>query len=326
MSAHDARRAEAALWRARLEEEPQLALTPEYLDWSADPANRRVAGHADQAWELMDELSATPEMIALRHAALADARRSAGRRWAPRTRQRMAAAIAAGVVLAASAAGAWTLAPKTYRTDIGERRVITLQDGSRISLDAASVVRVRYSRGARKLQLVRGQARFDVARDLGRPFVVDAGDRLVSATRGAFNIDRAARTVCVTLLDGAAVVRPDPGLFHRDAPAGSTLLKAGQQLTADPARQTLASADAREVTAWERGELVFTDEPLADAVARVNRYSVRKIEVDPSAASLRVSGAFNAGDTASFLDAMASYFKLAAVPGADGKVTLQARS
>lgn len=325
MSANDARREQAALWRTRLEEEPQLALTSEYLDWSSDPANRRLTDNADEAWDLMGELAATPEMISLRHAALADARRSAGRRWAPRL-PRMAAAIAAGVVLAAGAGGAWLLSPTTYRTDIGERRVVTLQDGSRISLDAASEVKVRYSHGVRKLKLVRGQARFDVVRDLGRPFMVDAGDRTVSATRGAFNIDRAAQRVCVTLLDGAALVRLEPGFFQHQAPGKPTLLKPGQQLTADPARQMLASADAREVTAWERGELVFTNEPLADAVARVNRYSVRKIEVDPSAASLRVSGAFNAGDTASFLDAMSSYFKLAAVPGTDGKVMLQARS
>jgi transmembrane sensor len=325
MSANDARRTDAALWRARLEEEPALALTSEYLDWSADPANRRLSADADEAWDLLGELSATPEMISLRHEALADARKSAGRRWAPRM-PRMAAAIAAGVVLAGGAAGAWTLSPTIYRTDIGERRVVTLQDGSRISLDAASEVKVRYTHGARKLELVHGQARFDVARDLGRPFVVDAGDRSVSATRGAFNIDRAARKVCVTLLDGAAVVRLDPGLFQRHAADRPMMLKSGQQLTVAARGQTLANADAREVTAWERGELVFADEPLADAVARVNRYSVRKVEVDPNAAALRISGAFNAGDTASFLDAMSSYFKLEAVPSSDGKVVLQARS
>jgi transmembrane sensor len=325
MSANDARREEAALWRTRLEEEPQLALTPEYLDWSADPANRALSDRADDAWDLIGELSATPEMIALRHAALADARKSAARRWAPRL-PRMAAGIAAGVVLAATAGGAWLLSPTTYRTDIGERRVVTLQDGSRISLDAASVVKVRYSRGARELELVRGQARFDVARDLGRPFVVDAGDRTISATKGAFNIDRAAQKVCVTLLDGAAVIRPDPGIFQRTAPEKPRLLNAGQQLTVASHGEQLATADAREVTAWERGELVFTNEPLTDAVARVNRYSVRHIEVDPSASNLRISGAFNAGDTASFLDAMASYFRLDAVPASDGKVMLQARS
>ncbi|MGE5567207.1 MAG: FecR family protein [Parcubacteria group bacterium] len=325
MSANDTRRADAALWRTRLEEEPQLALTPEYLDWSAEPANRALSDRADEAWDLVGELSATPEMIALRHAALADARKTAARRWSPRL-PRMAAAIAAGVVLAASAGGAWLLSPTIYRTDIGERRVVTLQDGSRISLDAASEVKVRYTHGARKLELVHGQARFDVARDLARPFVVDAGDRTVSATKGAFNIDRAARKVCVTLLDGAAIIRPDAGLFHRAAPEKPRLLNAGQQLTVASRGEAVATADPREVTAWERGELVFTNEPLADAVARVNRYSVRRIEVDPSAAPLRISGAFNAGDTASFLDAMASYFNLEAVPSSDGKVMLQARS
>lgn len=325
MSANDARRADAALWRTRLEEEPELALTPEYLDWSADPANRRLSDAADEAWDMVGELSATPEMIALRHAALADARKSAGRRWAPRL-PRMAAAVAAGVVLAASAGGAWLLSPTTYRTDVGERRVVTLSDGSRISLDAASEVRVNYTRGARKLDLVRGQARFDVARDLARPFVVDAGDRTVSATKGAFNIDRAAQKVCVTLLDGAAVIRPDAGFFQRPAAGKPKLLNAGQQLTVASRGEALATADPREVTAWERGELVFTNEPLVDAVARVNRYSMRRIEVDPSASRLRISGAFNAGDTASFLDAMASYFNLEAVPSTDGKVMLQARS
>jgi transmembrane sensor len=238
----------------------------------------------------------------------------------------MAAAIAAGVVLAATAGGAWWLSPTTYRTDIGERRVVTLQDGSRISLDAASILRVRYTRGERKLELVKGQARFDVARDLARPFVVDAGDRTISATKGAFNIDRAAQKVCVTLLDGAAVIRLDPGLFHRVSAERPRLLNAGQQLTVASRGEQLATADTREVTAWERGELVFTNEPLGDAVARVNRYSVRHIEVDPGASTLRISGAFNAGDTASFLDAMSSYFNLEAVPAADGKVLLHARS
>lgn len=325
MSANDARREEAALWRTRLEEEPQLALTPEYLDWSANPANRAMADRADDAWDLVGELSATPEMIALRHAALADARKTAARHWAPRL-PRKAAAVAAGVVLAASVGGAWILSPTTYRTDIGERRVVTLQDGSRISLDAASEVKIRYTQGERKLELVKGQARFDVARDLGRPFVVDAGDRTVSATKGAFNIDRGAQKVCVTLLDGAAVIRADPGLFHRVAAEKPRLLNAGQQLTVASRGEQLATADTREVTAWERGELVFTNEPLGEAVARVNRYSIRRIEVDPKVAGLRISGAFNAGDTTSFLDAMASYFSLSAAPSSDGKVLLQARS
>lgn len=323
-SPQDMRRAEAALWRTRLDEEPSLALSPEYLEWSSRPGNRGMADEADEAWALFDDIAVAPEMLSLRQAALADVRRSAGRRFRPSAR--MAAAVAAGVCLLAVSATAWSLSPKVYRTDIGERRVVLLEDGSRISLDAASEVRVRYTRGARQLQLSRGQARFDIAQDARRPFVVDAGERSVTASRGAFNIDRAAQKICVTLLDGAAVVRLDAGLFQRPAPGRPLLLKAGQRLTAASSATAVASADVTEATAWEHGELVFADEPLTVAVARVNRYSARTIVVDPGAASLRISGAFDAGDTDSFLDAMSSYFHLDAVPEPDGKVVLQRRS
>ena len=77
--------------------------------------------------------------------------------------------------------------------------------------------------------------------------------------------------------------------------------------------------------AWERGELVFADDTLAQAVAKVGRYSNQRIVVDPGASGLRVSGAFNAGDTESFLDGMTSYFGLTASPGADGSVVLRRR-
>src|SRR3546814_3966246 len=77
-----------------------------------------------------------------------------------------------------------------YRTVLGERRVVTLADGSTVSLDAASEVRVAYSERARELALVRGQARFDVAHDPRRPFAVQARDQRVVATGTAFNVDR----------------------------------------------------------------------------------------------------------------------------------------
>src|SRR3546814_1264895 len=76
-----------------------------------------------------------------------------------------------------------------YRTVLGERRVVTLADGSTVSLDAASEVRVAYSERARELALVRGQARFDVAHDPRRPFAVQARDQRVVATGTAFNVD-----------------------------------------------------------------------------------------------------------------------------------------
>ncbi len=324
----DRRQTEAALWRARLTEEPHLALTPEYLDWAADPRNRRLAQQADDAWDFFAGLGATPEMIALRQEALGDARRAARRRWAPQGAARLAAAAA--VLALVLSAGALTLVgpglPHTYRTGVAERRVVMLEDGSRLSLDAATQVRVRYSRGARKLELAHGQARFDVAHDAARPFMVDVGERTVIATGTAFNIDRLGKELVVTLIEGSVVVRPQARLGAAKPPP-AVPLKAGQKLVAaGAAKPAIAGADLRGVTAWERGQLMFTDEPLSEAVQKVNRYAAQPIVVDPSAEGVRVSGAFDAADTASFLDAMSAYFDLETSPDANGRMVLKLRS
>jgi len=80
--------------------------------------------------------------------------------------------------VAISALTAWYLQrPDTYRTALGERRAVTLADGSQITLDSSSEVMVRYSANARALTLVRGQARFDVTHDVERPFTVTANGR-----------------------------------------------------------------------------------------------------------------------------------------------------
>ena len=305
-------REQAAVWRARLAEQPDLALSPEYLDWAAE--NRDLADKADRAWAAFDGLDAAPEMLALRQAALKDARRASGERMRWSTPRRIAAGIAAAVALAgAGGLAVQPFLPKVYKTGVGERRVVLLADGSRLSLDAASEVRIRFSDNARSVRLTKGQARFDVAGDNGRPFLVQAAGKTISAASGAFNVDVVGTQLCVTPLKGKVLVLADL------APARS--ITTGQQLDGGAIKRR----DAADAVAWERGELVFADDTLAEAVAKVGRYSKRRIEVDPAAANLRVSGAFNAGDTESFLDGMTSYFGLTATPGADGAVTLRRR-
>lgn len=305
-------REQAAIWRARLAEQPDLALSPDYLDWCAQ--NRELADKADRAWAALDGLDAAPEMLALRQAALRDAQRASGARIRWSTPRRIAAAVAVTVALAGvGGVAVQPLLPKVYRTGVGERRVVMLADGSRLSLDAASEVRVRFSDNARSVRLTRGQARFDVAGDNGRPFLVEAAGKTISAAAGAFNVDVVGTALCVTPLKGRVLVLADRSPAHSIA--------AGQRLD----HGAVKPADAAEAVAWERGELVFADDTLAEAVAKVGRYSNRQILVDPAASNLRVSGAFNAGDTEAFLDAMTSYFGLAATPGADGSMTLRQR-
>ena len=305
----------AAAWRLRIfgEGEPDPAEAAAFDRWlSADPRHQEAFDRTSAAWDLLEPHTATPEVIRARRDALDYVRKAGGRRWASRisrrTSFRIAASVAAAVVLGAAA---WPLVDgaEVYRTGLGEHRQITLADGSTVSLDSASRVKVRYTDAARRLTLLKGQARFDVAHNAARPFSVDAGDRRVVATGTAFNVELLGRDVNVTLLEGSVVVAP----VQRAAKA--VPLKAGQQLVASvgAAAPRVEPIKIEDATAWQRGKIVLDNVPLEQAALRVNRYSDRKVVVgDEAAAALTVSGVFQAGDPETFARAMAQYLRLRA--------------
>jgi len=186
-----------------------------------------------------------------------------------------------------------------------------------------SKVAVHYTKAERRLTLERGQARFDVAHDASRPFSVIAGDREIIATGTAFNVDMLAPEVRVTLIEGRVIVRQQGRNPLRRAPSGSkaVALRAGQSLVAkeDGAPAKIASADLAQATAWQQGQLVFNNEPLAQAVQRVNRYTSQRIAVaDDTVGAITVSGTFNAGDVDAFVEAVNSFLPVHAVTGPDG--------
>ena len=295
---------EAAGWRMRMDDAGWTGVDEAALDaWlAADPAHEQAFAAAGDVFDYFEEHAAAPEMMRARRDAIHRAQKQAGGRWTERALRlpaptRIAAGIAAAAVLGAAVYPAVD-GKDVYSTDFGERRVVTLADGSKISLDGETKLVVRYTKGARELKLVSGQARFDVARDPLRPFKVAARDQTVVATGTAFNIDVSAPVVCVTLIEGRALV------LRREA--RPIELEGGQQLLAS-ARPVVEHANLTETTAWQQGKIIFDDEPLTEAVERVNRYSERRVVVDASARSQRVSGVFNAGDVDAFVEAVTFY-------------------
>ena len=327
------RLAEASVWRTRLFE-AGVETSPQFETWlESDEANLAAWRQVHGPWKAVGEAAASPEMMELRSAALSRARHHGRKRWAGRGRRlasvsALAASIAAAGLFLALNDG--LLRGQTFRTDIGERRSVVLKDGSRLTLDSGTVVKVRYGRDARRLELARGQARFDVAHDVQRPFSVRAGEETVVATGTAFNIDLIGRRTVVTLIQGhVTVLRREPSsLFQPRAGASRPspiLLDPGQQLIAQPAaapRVQVASID--RATAWESGQLVFADETLASVAERVSRYSGKPVRVDPAIATLRISGVFNAGDVATFVDMVSRYLPVQAEES-DDAVTLRKR-
>jgi transmembrane sensor len=319
------RLAEAAAWRVRLTED-EAETSDAFETWIADPANEAAWDQVQAPWRQVGEKATSPELMALRAGALARARRREAHTWTRSLGGRIAASLAAVFILGAGYGGwQWQQAqPDVYRTTLGERRVVPLPDGSKLSLDSGSRVRVRYTKDARKLELLAGQARFDVAHDVQRPFSVTARDQTVVATGTAFNIDLMGPKVLVTLIEGSVIVLPKPE--RAATPKAPVHLEAGERLVASEAAPPVVEvASLERATAWETGQLAFKDEPLAAVAARVSRYADYPVTVSPAAAGLKVSGVFKAGDVATFVDVVTHYLPVEARRGEDGEISLDTK-
>jgi len=314
---------EAADWLDRLNTPPHETEDLEaFSAWRADPENRAEYERLEDIKRAMTTMRDDPDM---RQAAAEALERGAARRrrHAPltlRPRQLVAGLVAACLV---AAIGAFALRMPTYSTRVGETFSATLEDGSRVQLNTDSAVRVRYSAGQRRIELLRGQAFFQVAHNVQRPFIVLAGDAQVRALGTRFDVRRIGQDVRVVLVQGSIEVS-DPAV--RPAP---WRLKAGQALalpraTAEPVAPT--PVDTPSVTSWTTGNLTFQGVPLSEAVAELNRYSHDKIVLAPGVpADRHVTGVFPAGDNGDFIAAVSSIFDLKSARKSNGDLELQPR-
>jgi transmembrane sensor len=230
--------------------------------------------------------------------------------------RRIAASIAALAVLAASAIwwngdGELLGLPRTYRTAHGEQSIHQLPDGSTVRLDTDSVVNVRYSNRERVVELDRGQALFEVSRDQRR-FRVAAGDVGAIAVGTRFDVYRRAETTLISVAEGQVAVYAGaaPRLpTEGPAPKGMQIVTAGYQARADAgvlAAQPVP-VDLDQTLGWLQHKIVFKFRPLGEVAAEFNRYGRTPVEIDDKALrALPVSGRFDADDTESFVEFLAT--------------------
>lgn len=302
----------AAFWCFRLADgtmsaEDQAA----FENWLAQSAAcRRAFDDTARAWRGIDEIRTQQSLLDLRAAALADLGAANRKRWSsPRSLWRPLIAMAASLLVAVLGYGVYSYSAfTTYLTHTGERRLILLDDGSRLSLDADTSVKVRYTHARRELQLVHGRAKFNVAKDSFRPFTVTAGRRIVVATGTEFSVELLARQMHVILYEGLVNVVTPPA---RQAAGGSlgmaleTALVPGRELIANLANDQLRvqPSSLGDTLSWESGFITFADEPLGSAVERINRYTAAKFAIgDAETGHLLVSGVYPTGNTESFVE------------------------
>jgi transmembrane sensor len=305
-----------------------------------DGRNGAAFDEAMAAWDMVDGLPLDPSLVALRCEAL-DALRKVQADTPPAARMGLRGfAIAASLVLAAicGIGGYLWNAPETYRTGAGERRVLVLADGSRVTLDGRTSLRVAYSDHARQLTLEQGRATFAVAKDPLRPFSVASQDSMVVATGTRFSVERLGSQTRVLLYQGhVAILRERGGRFVPGTlagPHGSELAEAGlvpgRELVVPSGELPLQLKDVPDpaaASAWEQGRIEAAAEPLGLVAARMNRYfSGSGLSIARNAAAIPVSGVFEAGDIEAFVDGITSVSPVVAERMPDGSFHLRRRS
>lgn len=176
------------------------------------------------------------------------------------------AGVAASVVLLVAAVAGWQQAPMLladYHTAVGERQVITLADGTRVTLNSASALSVAFSEHERRVVLDAGEALFETADD-SRPFVVETAGARVQGNAATFSV-------------------------HRD---GHVVLARGEAKVGE--HELAVAADAGTQMAWQRGKLIFNGKPLGQVLTELERYRHGRIVLsDSKLAAMEVSGVFD---------------------------------
>ena len=200
--------------------------------------------------------------------------------WASRRSLLKFAALAASIALAITVPKLYEKGePQVIATAIGEYRKVPLADRSTASVNGDSEVRIRLTGSMREVELVRGEAWFEVAKDKSRPFVVEAGDARVRAVGTGFSVRRYAGGSEVLVTEGVVEVWSTEGTAPRQR------LVAGDRAFL-PTRATAIAVsrqpdEIRRKLAWRAGKVIFVSQTLTEAAADFNRYNVRKIIIDP---------------------------------------------
>jgi transmembrane sensor len=241
----------------------------------------------------------------------------------------------AGIVLAVSAgiylyvSGAFT--GDRYSTPVGRIVSVPMADGSKVTLNTNSRIRVTLADQERRVVLDEGEAFFQVAKDPARPFVVTVGNKRVIAVGTEFSVRRDASDIQVVVTEGKVRIEDSSLIQSSSAPgrAADIFLTPGSIARASDTgvmvqRKTLLEVE--EHLSWRSGVLMFRQSTLADAAAEFNRYNVQQIVIDDaSIASLPIEGNFRATNAADFAHLLENGYPVVAKEEAD-RIVLKARA
>jgi len=302
--------------------------------WLAtDPLRQTIMDGLDRTWHQAESLKVAHPQVYGPPAdapALAHSSVRPQRAWSPSAAQAawplvsrrgflVPALAAAGVALVVGGWQRWDTAAR-YSLDIatrpGETRAVDLPDGSRIDLNVASALRVRYYPRRREVALVQGEAFFQVAADVSRPFTVNSGASRVRVVGTAFNMRAASAELVVKVHEGRVEVRPG-----RDETGRVLLLREGTGVGIDTVtgRYRNLHIPAQEVGGWRTGQIHFSRTPLAEVARELAQYLGHSVTVEgEDLQALSISGFLATREPEGFIRALPDVVPVRVERMADG--------
>lgn len=291
----------------------------EFRTWlEADPAHRQAYALIEQVWVALED--GAPEdvagaPVAANYAGPVLGRTRFNRAW-------MTAPLLAAAAAAVMVVGLWPEISgegrfRAYSTDDATREIV-LSDGSRLSMNRHSDLRVRIGARGRDVAMAGGEVAFDVAHDPARPFVIAADDHEVRVLGTTFN---------VLAHDGRFSVGVRRGLVAVSGAgvAGTVRLGVGEGLSqAGSAAAVVSGIDPEQASAWRQGMLVYRETDLGTIAEDLSRYLDKPVNVSESARALRFTGALRIGDEGTMLRQLQDFVPIRVTRENDG-IRLTAR-
>ncbi|WP_342331914.1 FecR domain-containing protein [Pedobacter sp. FW305-3-2-15-E-R2A2] len=158
----------------------------------------------------------------------------------------------------------------TIETPRGGTYQVRLPDGTKVWLNAASTLRFPSSFARlvnRRVELLSGEAYFEVAKDKKHPFIVQTDRQDVEVLGTHFNINNYPdeASVKTTLLEGSIKIRNKFSLE-------SKILKPNQQAAFTKEEINVTNVDAEEAIAWKNGLFTFDNESIESVMRKIARW------------------------------------------------------
>ncbi|TDF81740.1 FecR domain-containing protein [Pseudomonas sp. H9] len=301
--------AQAARWFTHNRNNPSRASRKDFALWMQTPEHARAYSQFEQLWDDLGALKSLSQVVPL------PARKP--RNWRPTL-------ATAAALVCALLAGNLGLPSQYYQHSVAinseQAQTLELPDGSQLSVNAHTRLRLDFDGERRLIHLDKGQFYIDVAADKERPLLVDAGSARVRVVGTGFDLRRSRQELVLSVAHGQVALKTSE---QGPAPA---LLGAGQRAVYDAVRGTLNTQHLKdqEVADWRGGHVTFRDRELSSLIDEIALYRPAEIVLaDPALGRFRVSGNLDVNDPDALLNALPALLPVKTVSLADGRLRIE---